>query len=90
MGKQSRWPSFLATYNSYGSCKPVAETNHHGGTEERESGERTEKMTATLQTELHVCAMCVVEYVDQQSAFTANSALIEHKLTHHHYHHHFG
>ena len=58
--------------------------------QKRERGERTEKMTTTLQTVHHVCAMCVVEYVDQQSAFTATSALIEHKLTHHHYHHHCG
>ena len=67
-------------YIAYESCKLGAETNHHGGTEE--SGERTEKMTTTLQTVHHVCAMCVVEYVDQQSAFIATSALIEHKLTH--------
>ena len=52
-----------------------------------ESGERTENMTTTLQTVQYVCAMCVVEYVDQQSASAATNAFIEHKLAHHHHHH---
>ena len=56
----------------------------------RESGERTKNMTTTLQTVQYACAMCVVEYVDQQSASTATNALIEHKSFHPHYHHHFG
>ena len=56
----------------------------------RESGERTENMTTTLQTVQYACAMCVVEYVDQQTASTATYALIEHKSFHPHYHHHFG
>ena len=56
----------------------------------RESGERTENMITTLQTVQYACAMCVVEYVDQQSASTATYALIEHKYFHPHYHHHFG
>ena len=54
----------------------------------RESGERTENMTTTLQTVQYACAMCVVEY--QQSASTATNAIIEHKSFHHHYHHHCG
>ena len=58
--------------------------------EKRESGERTENMTTTLQTVQYACAMCVVEHVDQQSASTATNALVEHKSFHPHYHHHFG
>ena len=38
----------------------------------QKSGERTDKMTTTLQTVHHVCAMCVVEYVDQQSALVVS------------------
>ena len=38
----------------------------------------------------YACAMCVVEYVEQQSASTATHALIEHKSSHPHYHYHFG
>ena len=52
----------------------------------RESGERTENMTTTLQTVQYACAMFVVEYVDQQSTSTATNALIEHKSFHPHYH----
>ena len=58
--------------------------------EKRESSERTENMTTTLQTVQYAYSMCVVEYVDQQSASTATYALIEHKSFHPHYHHHFG
>ena len=43
-------------------------------------------MTTTLQTVQYACAMCVVEYVDQQSASTPPT----HKSFHPHYHHHFG
>ena len=51
---------------------------------------RTENMTTTRQTVQYACAMCVVEYIYQQSASTATNALIEHKSCHPHYHHHFG
>ena len=39
MGNHSRWPSLLATHIVYGSCKPWAETDHHGGREERAAKE---------------------------------------------------
>ena len=39
----------------------------------RENGERTENKTTTL---LYVFPMCVIEYVDHYSAFTATNALI--------------
>ena len=56
----------------------------------RESGERIENMTTTLHKVQYACAMCVVEYADQQSASTATNAHIEHKSFHPQYHHHFG
>ena len=50
----------------------------------RERQNSREEKKTTLQ---YVCEMCVVRYVDQQSACAAKNIFNKHKLSHHH---HFG
>ena len=58
--------------------------------EKRERRNNREYDNDTADSAVCVCNVCVVEYVDQQSASTATNALIEHKSYHPHYHYHFG